>query len=116
MLTLAYLTYLYNDFLIERLLVRHDPHGSTQLLDVSMNILSTVLTVARHREHTVNIQRDFISAVGTSSSYYRKLLIEGRYYCTAFPVPAFSSNLYKSILAMARLFHTQGHGVRSSVT
>ncbi|PWY76108.1 hypothetical protein BO94DRAFT_568523 [Aspergillus sclerotioniger CBS 115572] len=53
MLTLAYLTYLYNEFLMERLLVRHDPHSGNQLLDVSMKILSTVLTVAQHREHTL---------------------------------------------------------------
>ncbi|PYI03170.1 hypothetical protein BO78DRAFT_323586 [Aspergillus sclerotiicarbonarius CBS 121057] len=63
MLTLAYLTYLYNDFLIERLLVRHDPQNCNRLLDVSARILSTVLTLARHRDNTGDIWRDFISII-----------------------------------------------------
>ncbi|KAK1148503.1 hypothetical protein N8T08_009508 [Aspergillus melleus] len=63
MLSVCYLAYLYNDFLIQRLLVQQDPEAQTTLLDVSSTILSTVLSFGIQREHVIDIQRDFIWTV-----------------------------------------------------
>ncbi|KAI9038829.1 fungal specific transcription factor domain-containing protein [Aspergillus affinis] len=63
MLSVCYLAYLYNDFLIQRLLVQQDPEAQTSLLDVSSTILSTVLSFGIQREHVIDIQRDFIWTV-----------------------------------------------------
>ncbi|KAA8651714.1 uncharacterized protein ATNIH1004_000610 [Aspergillus tanneri] len=63
MLSVSYLAYLYNEFLIQRLLVQHDPEAQSALLDVSSTILSTVLSYGIQREHIFDIQRDFIWTV-----------------------------------------------------
>jgi hypothetical protein len=60
LLTVSYLAYLYNDFLIQRLLAgKKNPRGSTALLSVSAGILSSVLTIGAQREQMVDIRPDF---------------------------------------------------------
>ncbi|KAF3387488.1 hypothetical protein F1880_001189 [Penicillium rolfsii] len=60
LLTVSYLAYLYNDFLIQRLLAgKKNPRGSTALLSVSAEILSSVLTIGAQREQMVDIRPDF---------------------------------------------------------
>ena len=54
MLILAYLAYSYNEFLIQRLLVRQHQVPNTSLLSVSAQIISTVLLLARDRGLTHN--------------------------------------------------------------
>lgn len=66
MLIVAYLAYLYNDFLIQRQLIQQDPEAQAPLLDVSSTILSTVLVLGTQREQMVDIQRDFICTVRNS--------------------------------------------------
>ncbi|KAJ5243044.1 uncharacterized protein N7469_001371 [Penicillium citrinum] len=59
MSVISYLAYLYNDFSIQRIL-HHDPEVSdTSLLDVSSEILSTVLTLGRQWERSVDIKGDY---------------------------------------------------------
>ncbi|KAL4934267.1 uncharacterized protein BDV17DRAFT_278576 [Aspergillus undulatus] len=53
--------YLYNIFLIQRFLAQNDPSAETALLDVSSEILSSVLMLGRQQQHLVDIQRDFNS-------------------------------------------------------
>lgn len=65
MLSVSYLAYLYNDFLIQRLLVQQDLEAQAALLDVSATILSTVLSYGIQREHVIDIKRDFIWTVRT---------------------------------------------------
>ncbi|KAE8143368.1 hypothetical protein BDV38DRAFT_277393 [Aspergillus pseudotamarii] len=60
MLIVSYLAYLYNDFLIQRLLVQQDPDAYSALLDVSSTILSTVLDFCAMREDMVDLRPDFI--------------------------------------------------------
>ncbi|CEJ56582.1 hypothetical protein PMG11_02784 [Penicillium brasilianum] len=60
LLIVSYLAYLYNDFLIQRLLAgKKNPRGSTALLSVSAEILSSVLTIGAQREQMVDIRPDF---------------------------------------------------------
>lgn len=66
LLTVSYLAYLYNDFLIQRLLAgKKNPRGSTALLSVSSEILSSVLTIGAQREQMVDIRPDFTWTVGS---------------------------------------------------
>ncbi|KAE8378400.1 hypothetical protein BDV26DRAFT_304293 [Aspergillus bertholletiae] len=60
MLIVSYLAYLYNDFLIQRLLVQQDPEAYSALLDVSSTILSTVLDFCAMREDMVDLRPDYI--------------------------------------------------------
>ncbi|GFF75690.1 hypothetical protein IFM47457_03961 [Aspergillus lentulus] len=60
MLIVSYLAFLYNEFLVQRLLVLNSTEYSTALVDVSSTILSTVLTFGRQQEWAVDIHRDFI--------------------------------------------------------
>ncbi|KAJ5766641.1 uncharacterized protein N7511_004257 [Penicillium nucicola] len=60
MLIISYLAYLYNDFLIQRLIAgKNNPRGNTALLSVSADILSTVLILGTQREQMVDIRPDF---------------------------------------------------------
>ncbi|KAL4815635.1 hypothetical protein BDW67DRAFT_163872 [Aspergillus spinulosporus] len=61
MLLSTYLIYLYNFFLIHRLLAQHDPSAEKALLDVSSEILSIVLKIGRQHEPTIDIRSDFNS-------------------------------------------------------
>ncbi|KAL4866419.1 hypothetical protein BDV12DRAFT_132868 [Aspergillus spectabilis] len=63
MLLASYFQYLYNIFLIQRLLAPHDPSAETALLDVSSEILSTVLLSGRQQEPNINVQRDFNTTI-----------------------------------------------------
>lgn len=65
MLIVSYLAYLYNDFLIQRLLVQQDSEAYSTLLDVSSTILSTVLDFCAMREDMVDLRPDFIWTVRT---------------------------------------------------
>ncbi|GIJ83585.1 hypothetical protein Asppvi_002409 [Aspergillus pseudoviridinutans] len=60
MLIVSYLAFLYNEFLVQRLLALNSTEYSTALVDVSSTILSTVLTFGRQQEWAVDIHRDFI--------------------------------------------------------
>ncbi|PIG79208.1 fungal specific transcription factor [Aspergillus arachidicola] len=60
MLIVSYLAYLYNDFLIQRLLVQQDPEAYSALLGVSSTILSTVLDFCAMREDMVDLRPDFM--------------------------------------------------------
>jgi hypothetical protein len=64
MLIVSYLAFLYNEFLVQRLLALNSTEYSAALVDVSSTILSTVLTFGRQHEWTVDIHRDFIWTVG----------------------------------------------------
>lgn len=66
MLIVSYLAFLYNEFLVQRLLVLNSTEYSTALVDVSSTILSTVLTFGRQQEWAVDIHRDFIWTVSNS--------------------------------------------------
>ncbi|OQE37393.1 hypothetical protein PENCOP_c010G04903 [Penicillium coprophilum] len=60
MMIISYLAYLYNDFLIQRLIAgKSNPRGNTALLSVSAEILSTVLTLGTQREQMVDLRPDF---------------------------------------------------------
>ncbi|KAJ5210528.1 Transcription factor, partial [Penicillium cf. griseofulvum] len=60
MMIISYLAYLYNDFLIQRLIAgKNNPRGNTELLSVSADILSTVLTLGMQREQMVDLRPDF---------------------------------------------------------
>ncbi|KAL2855918.1 hypothetical protein BJY01DRAFT_231538 [Aspergillus pseudoustus] len=63
MLVLAYSAYLYNIFLIHRLLMQHDRSAETELLDVSSKLLSAVLLLGKQQEPMIDLQRDFIGAI-----------------------------------------------------
>lgn len=70
MLIISYLAYLYNDFLIQRLLVDKDnPRGNFALLSASADILSTVLTLGTRREQLVDIRPDLTWTVCLSTRY-----------------------------------------------
>ncbi|OGM48494.1 fungal specific transcription factor [Aspergillus bombycis] len=60
MLIVSYLAYLYNDFLIQRLLVQQNQEAYSALLDVSSTILSTVLDFCAMREDMVDLRPDFM--------------------------------------------------------
>ncbi|KAJ5155339.1 hypothetical protein N7492_008142, partial [Penicillium capsulatum] len=60
MLIISYLAYLYNDLLIQRLLVgKNNPRGNGPLLSASANILKTVQTLGTRRERMVDLRPDF---------------------------------------------------------
>ncbi|KAJ6178597.1 hypothetical protein N7519_009058 [Penicillium mononematosum] len=60
MMIISYLAYLYNDFLIQRLIAgKNNPRGNTELLAVSADILSTVLTLGMQREQMIDLRPDF---------------------------------------------------------
>ncbi|KAJ5887785.1 hypothetical protein N7495_007826 [Penicillium taxi] len=60
MLIISFLAYLYNEFLVQRLLAgKYNPHGSKALLSVSARILSTVLTLGTQREQMLDLRPDF---------------------------------------------------------
>lgn len=63
MLIASYIAYLYNDFLAQRLLVQQNPESTRQLLTVSSTILTTVLALGSHRDHVVDLHRDFMQMV-----------------------------------------------------
>lgn len=63
MLITSYLVYLYNEFLIQRLLVQQNPDSSAELLEISSTILSTVLTLCSQRVNAVDLQPDYLGAV-----------------------------------------------------
>lgn len=66
MMIISYLAYLYNDFLIQRLIAgKNNPRGNTALLSVSADILSTVLTLGMQREQMVDLRPDFAWTVCT---------------------------------------------------
>jgi hypothetical protein len=75
MLIVLYLAYLYNDFLIQRLLVQQDPEAQSSLLEVSSTILSTVLAFCALREDTVDLRPDFVWTVSTFYSKYGRLTL-----------------------------------------
>jgi hypothetical protein len=71
LLIVSYLAYLYNDFLIQRLLAgKKNPRGSTALLSVSAEILSSVLTIGAQREQMVDIRPDFTWTVRRLWPYF----------------------------------------------
>jgi hypothetical protein len=60
MLVISYLAYLYNEFLVQKLLAQEDCVAvKTSLFNVSSTILSTVLTLGKQQERSVDIRRDF---------------------------------------------------------
>ncbi|GKZ20034.1 hypothetical protein AbraIFM66951_001626 [Aspergillus brasiliensis] len=70
MLVISYLTYLHNEFLVQKLLVLDDNErddgyvhlatgASPALISVSSAILTTVLALGKQQEHSVDIRRDF---------------------------------------------------------
>jgi hypothetical protein len=65
MSTISYLAYLYNEFSIQSLLGRDSENKNSALLDVSSEILSTVLTLGRQWERSVDIKGDFTWIVST---------------------------------------------------
>lgn len=59
MLTISYLAYLYNEFLVQKLLVQEDClFAKPALLNVSLAIRSTVLTLGKQQERSIDIRRD----------------------------------------------------------
>ena len=56
---ISYLAYLYNEFSVQSLLHRDSENANAALLDVSAEILSTVLTLGRQWEQSVDIKGDF---------------------------------------------------------
>jgi hypothetical protein len=93
MLLSTYLIYLYNFFLIHRLLAQHDPSAEKALLDVSSEILSIVLKIGRQHEPTIDIRSDFNSIVSYPLYlfYTMPTNIWSRLSYTAFPAPVPSS-------------------------
>ncbi|KAF2188919.1 hypothetical protein K469DRAFT_564200 [Zopfia rhizophila CBS 207.26] len=63
MLVIAYLAYLYNEFLIQRLLDRQPLTLNTALLRVSIDLLSTALTLGTIRDQTFDVHRDFLHTI-----------------------------------------------------
>lgn len=96
LLIVSYLAYLYNDFLIQRLLAgKQNPIGSAALLSVSAEILSSVLTIGSQREQMVDLRPDFTWTVSLHSSRHSLYSLQTnngtfRSYFTAFQVPASS--------------------------
>ncbi|KAJ5314094.1 uncharacterized protein N7443_000978 [Penicillium atrosanguineum] len=56
---ISYLGYLYNEFLVQSLLCQDSDNTNAALLEVSSEILSTVLTLGRQWERSVDIKSDF---------------------------------------------------------
>lgn len=73
MMIISYLAYLYNDFLIQRLIAgKNNPRGNTALLSVSAEILSTVLALGTQREQMVDLSPDFTWTVFTNTFTFIK--------------------------------------------
>jgi len=79
MMIISYLAYLYNDFLIQRLIAgKNNPRGNTALLAVSADILATVLTLGTQREQMVDMRPDFTWTVCYETCLiYHMLMIAG---------------------------------------
>ncbi|EFQ96850.1 hypothetical protein MGYG_08771 [Nannizzia gypsea CBS 118893] len=60
MLIVSYLTYRYNGFLVERIIVKDYADARNDLLSISGSILTTVLTFGRQNVRSFDMQRDFI--------------------------------------------------------
>jgi hypothetical protein len=73
MLILAYLAYSYNEFLIQRLLVRQHQVPNTSLLSVSAQLISTILLLARDRGLTRNTYVVLTSSVSVLSYVKRSM-------------------------------------------
>lgn len=58
-LVIVYLTHLYNEFLIQKLLDKQPLTRNHPLLNVSMELLSTVLTLGQPRDRSFDSHRDF---------------------------------------------------------
>ncbi|CDM32811.1 Zn(2)-C6 fungal-type DNA-binding domain [Penicillium roqueforti FM164] len=56
---ISYIAYLYNEFSIQSLLYQDSKRTDSALLDVSSEILSTILTLGRQWERSVDIKGDF---------------------------------------------------------
>ncbi|KAL4952467.1 hypothetical protein BDW69DRAFT_21049 [Aspergillus filifer] len=63
LMIMSYQLYLYNIFLVQRLLCLFDPSAETALLDVSSELLSTVLVLGRQPEAMADIKRDYNSII-----------------------------------------------------
>ncbi|KAL4795329.1 hypothetical protein BDV19DRAFT_398724 [Aspergillus venezuelensis] len=63
LMIMSYQLYLYNIFLVQRLLCQFDSSAETALLDVSSELLSTVLVLGRQPEAMVDIKRDYNSII-----------------------------------------------------
>ena len=75
MMIISYLAYLYNDFLIQRLIAgKNNPRGNTALLAVSADILSTVLTLGMQREQMIDLRPDFAWTVSTNRNLHLPIL------------------------------------------
>jgi hypothetical protein len=88
MMIISYLAYLYNDFLIQRLIAgKNNPRGNTALLAVSADILSTVLTLGMQREQMIDLRPDFAWTVGTKykAPYTYPILNEWQVLLYGFP-------------------------------
>ena len=59
----AYLDHLHAGFQMQRLLRRHTQTALPALLQVAMNLLSTVLIFNKNRNHEYNVQRHFATLV-----------------------------------------------------
>lgn len=59
----AYLDHLHAGFQIQRLLRRHTQNALPGLLEIAMNLLSTVLIYNKNRNHEYNVQRHFATLV-----------------------------------------------------
>ncbi|KAL4914925.1 hypothetical protein BDW62DRAFT_189574 [Aspergillus aurantiobrunneus] len=89
MLLISYLLYLYNVFLIQRLLTQHEQSAEIALLDVSSEILSVVLMLGRQQEPMIDIQRDYNSTLvlygfSSASTLIKALQTQVR---TGHPIP-----------------------------
>lgn len=63
MLVVVYLTHFYNEFMIQKLL-DHQPLTSNQaLLRVSLDLLTTALTLGSIRDRTYDVMRDFLHTI-----------------------------------------------------
>lgn len=60
MLVVVYLTHFYNEFMIQKLLDRQPLTSNTALLRVSMDMLTTTLTLGIVRDRTYDVHRDFL--------------------------------------------------------
>jgi hypothetical protein len=88
MMIISYLAYLYNDFLIQRLIAgKNNPRGNTALLAVSADILSTVLTLGMQREQMIDLRPDFAWTVRTKykAPYTYSILNEWQVLLYGFP-------------------------------
>jgi hypothetical protein len=81
---ISYIAYLYNEFSIQSLLYQDSKRTDSALLDVSSEILSTILTLGRQWERSVDIKGDFTWIVsrfwlpnGSQLIFFFRLLFMG---------------------------------------